>query len=415
MPKAGNKFAGSAQGTVAPGFEPVREEFERNFRKHGEVGAACAAYVGGDKVIDLWGGLRDKPTQAPWEENTRVLVFSTTKGVAGLTLALAHSRGYFEYSDPVAKYWPEFAQNGKQDITIAQLLSHQAGICAIDQRLTLDHMHDLDGLAAVLARQKPAWKPGTRHGYHGITIGWYEGELMRRVDPKHRTLGTFFREEIAEPLKLEFTIGTPKSIAEDRIAKLVDFAPWQSLLNLNKLPASFAISVLNPLTLTARTFRNPYVKRPGEISNALWRQPEIPAANGIGTARSLARLYSVFANGGSELGIKPATLNALAEAAPDPSGGKFDLILRANTTYSMGFFKQSDEFSFGSDTAFGTAGLGGSFAYCDPKNKTAFAYVMNKMDFYLWDDPREHALRTAFQASVEKMRLHNTDTIPVVK
>jgi CubicO group peptidase (beta-lactamase class C family) len=401
------------QGTIAPGFEPVRDAFEENFRKRGEVGAACAAYVGGEKVVDLWGGLRDKESKAPWEENTRVLVFSTTKGMAGLVMALAHSRGYFDYSDFVSKYWPEFAQNGKQEITIGQLLSHKAGLPSIDQRLTLEHMHNLDGLAAILAHQKPAWKPGTRHGYHGITLGWYEGELLRRVDPKHRTLGTFFREEIAEPLGLEFTIGTPASVPEERLATLIDFERWQALLNLHKLPPSFAMRVVNPLTLTAKSFGNPYVKRPGELANALWRAPEIPAANGVGTARSIARAYSVFANGAGELGIRPETLRALTEPAVAPSAGCFDLVLRTNTSYSMGFFKPSEDFPCASEQAFGCPGLGGSFGYADPKTKSSFAYVMNRMDFYLWNDPRESALRNAFQRCINAVPNQKTATVPV--
>lgn len=402
-------------GHVAPGFEPVRDEFERNFRERGEIGAACAAYVGGDKVVDLWGGLRDKRAQSPWEEDTMVLVFSTTKGMAGLAMAVAHSRGYFDYDDLVAKHWPEFAQNRKQDVTIRQLLSHQAGLCAIDETLTLQHMHNLDALSTILARQKPAWKPGTRHGYHGISIGWYEGELLRRADPQHRTLGRFFREQIADPLKLDFTIGTPITVPATRIATLYDYYPWQALGNLRKLPANFVFRVLNPFTITARSMRNPNVKRPGELSNELWRIPEIPSANGIGTARSIARAYSAFANGGSELGIKPATMLALTQPAIAPTGGPFDVVLRTNTSYSMGFFKPSADFPCAGETSFGGPGLGGSFAYAEPETKSAFAYVMNKMDFYLWDDPREGALRRAFQSCAAKMAREKTASIPVTR
>jgi CubicO group peptidase (beta-lactamase class C family) len=387
-------------GYTAPGFEPVRDEFVRNFRERGEIGAACAAYLENEKVVDLWGGIRETKSGAPWEKDTMVLVFSTTKGMAGLAMAVAHSRGYFDYNERVAKYWPEFAQGGKQNVTIRQLLSHQAGLCCLDVSLKLRHIREVDVLSGILARQRPSWEPGTRHGYHGISIGWYEGELLRRVDPQHRTLGRFFREELAQPLGLEFTIGTPATVPEERIAKLVDFAPWQVLLNLQKLPASFAFRVLNPLTMTAKSMRNPYVKRPGVFASKEWREVEIPAANGIGTARSIARTYSVFANGGSDLGIGAETLTALKEPAAPPTGGCFDLILRTNTSYSMGFFKPSKDFPSAGPQAFGCPGLGGSFAYADPENKTAFAYVMNRMDFYLWDDPRESALRHAFQQCV---------------
>jgi CubicO group peptidase (beta-lactamase class C family) len=400
-------------GYTAPGFEPVREEFEHNFRERREVGAACAAYVANEKVVDLWGGLRDRKTRAPWEENTMVMVFSTTKGMSGLAMALAHSRGYFEYENRVAKHWPEFGQSGKQDVTIRQLLSHQAGLCCMDVPLTIENVRNQHVLPGILARQKPAWVPGTHHGYHGITLGWYEGELLRRVDPKRRSLGRFFREEIAERLGLEFTIGTPPSIPDERIATLVDFAPWQSVFNLRKLPPSFAFRVLNPLTMTAKSMRNPHVKRPSEFAMKEWREPEIPAANGIGTARSLARAYSAFANGGEELGIRPETLRALMQPAIPPSGGRFDLILRANTSYTVGFFKSSADFPCAGESAFGCPGLGGSFAYADPQNKTSFAYVMNRMDFYLWDDPRERALRRTFQRCVSSVSNRKTGSVPL--
>jgi CubicO group peptidase (beta-lactamase class C family) len=176
-------------GVVAPGFEPVRAEFEANFSRRGELGAACAAYHRGALIVDLWGGYRDFSRGERWEEDTLVLVYSTSKGLAAITVAMAHSRGWLDFDAPVALYWPEFAQNGKERVTVRQLLAHQAGLCAIDERLTADRLGDLDGLAEVLARQRPAWEPGTRQGYHALSLGWYEGELIRRVDPQHRSLG----------------------------------------------------------------------------------------------------------------------------------------------------------------------------------------------------------------------------------
>src|SRR5215217_4881514 len=192
------------EGHVAPGFERVREEFERNFRRRREVGAACAAYHRGEKVVDLWGGFRDRQRTRRWQEDTMVLVYSTSKGLAAMTMALAHSRGLIEYDERVATYWPEFAQNGKERITVRQLLSHQAGLCAIDERLSSRNLGNPDEVDRILAAQAPAWRPGTRHGYHALSIGWYEAALIRRVDPQRRSLGRFFAEEIAEPLGLEF-------------------------------------------------------------------------------------------------------------------------------------------------------------------------------------------------------------------
>ena len=196
-------------GWVAPGFEEVETEFRKNFAERGEVGAACAIYHQGKKVVDLWGGYRDHKTRAPWEEDTLVLVFSVTKGMAAMAVAVAHSRGLLDYDEKVATYWPEFAQHGKENITVRQLLSHQAGLSAIDEPLDLETIADQETLATILARQKPAWVPGTRHGYHMWTIGWYMGELIRRVDPQRRNLGQFFQDEVAKPLDLEFYIGLP--------------------------------------------------------------------------------------------------------------------------------------------------------------------------------------------------------------
>lgn len=182
--EAGNR---KIRGHVAPGFEPVREEFERNFSERGELGAACCAYLDGEKVVDLWGGSRDRRTGAPWERDTPVLVFSTTKGVSALAVALAHSRSLIDYDERVAAYWPEFAHNGKGGVTVRQLLNHRAGLRAVDEPLNPRVLSDLDRVAGILARQRPAWKPGTRQGYHYLTLGLCENELLRRVDPRGRS------------------------------------------------------------------------------------------------------------------------------------------------------------------------------------------------------------------------------------
>ena len=207
-------------GWVAPGFEEVRAEFERNFAERGEIGAAVAAYWRGEKVVDLWGGRRTPDGDAPWNEDTMVVVISTTKGLAAMTLAVANSRGWLDYDAPVAAYWPEFAQNGKGAVTVRQLLGHEAGLVWLDEQLRLEDLRDLDYVARVLARQKPAWPPGTRHGYHAMTIGLYMQELIRHVDPAHRTLGRFFHEEIAGRSELDFYIGLPPEIPDERLAKL---------------------------------------------------------------------------------------------------------------------------------------------------------------------------------------------------
>ena len=193
----------SVRGQVAAGFEEVRAEFERNFAERGEIGAAVAAYWRGEKVVDLWGGRRTPEGTAPWNEDTMVVVMSSTKGLSAMTLALANARGWLDYEAPVARYWPEFAQNGKGAVTVRQLLGHEAGLVLLDEKLTIEQLRDLDDVARLLARQKPAWPPGTRHGYHTMSLGLYMQELIRHVDPAQRTLGRFFHEEIAVPLGLE--------------------------------------------------------------------------------------------------------------------------------------------------------------------------------------------------------------------
>jgi CubicO group peptidase (beta-lactamase class C family) len=288
-------------GWVAPGFEEVRAEFDRNFAARGEIGAAVAAFWRGEKVVDLWGGRR-KPTGAePWNEDTMVVVNSTTKGLAAMTVAVANSRGWIDYDARVAEYWPEFAQNGKGAITVRQLLSQEAGLVWLDEPLHPEDLNDLDYVAGVLARQKPAWEPGTRHGYHAMTIGLYMQELIRHVDPAHRTLGRFFHEEIARPLQIDFYIGLPPEIPDERLAQLRTFTPARGIAALRSTPIRMVMRILWPWSSLRKSMLfadlDPNDRRSLEI--------EIPAGNGVGTARAIARAYSAFAEGGAELGITP--------------------------------------------------------------------------------------------------------------
>src|SRR3982751_5014060 len=208
------------EGSVSQGFEAVRHAFVENFTRRGELGGACCVYQDGEKVVDLWGGVRDRASGEPWRPDTMVVIHSATKGLAAMVIALAHSRGWLDYDERVCRYWPEFAQAGKERITVRQLLAHQAGLFAFDEPVDRSVVADLDRLAAVLARQKPAWEPGTRQAYHAITLGFYEGELLRRVDPTHRSLGQFFQDEIASPLGLDAYIRLPESIPNSRLATI---------------------------------------------------------------------------------------------------------------------------------------------------------------------------------------------------
>ena len=391
----------TVQGTVAPGFERVRDAFEQNFRTRRELGAACCVYVKGERVVDLWGGLRDAQTRAPWEADTMVIVFSTTKGMTAVALAVAHSRGLFDWDEKVATYWPEFAQNGKGDVTVRHLLSHQAGLSAVDEPLDPRKLADLDGLARVLAAQKPSWAPGTRSGYHAISIGWYESELLRRIDPKQRSAGRFFADEVAKPLGIDFFIGLPDAVKDDRIAKMIAVNKLRLLFKINAktLPWPFVRDMLMPKRLAARTFSNPDVRAAELVKMPEYRTLEMPASNGIGSARAIARVYSSMASGGAELGIKPATFDALKKAPILPSGGPRDLVLHVDAAFSCGFTKPCPMVQFGtSASAFGTPGAGGSFGFADPDRELGYAYVMNRMGYHIADDPREKALRDATYA-----------------
>ena len=230
-------------GHVSAGFESVREAFVDNLIHRHELGGACCAYYHGEKVVDLWGGIRNKQTGEPWLRDTMVVVHSATKGLAAMTIALAHSRGWLDFEACVSAYWPEFAQQGKEGITVRQLLAHQAGLFAIDEPVDRETVADLDRLAVVLARQKPVWEPGTRQAYHALTLGFYEGELLRRVDPQHRSLGQFFYEEIASPLELDVYLRLPEDIPNSRLATL---APPGRMQMLFGFPLRLVVDAMNP-------------------------------------------------------------------------------------------------------------------------------------------------------------------------
>jgi CubicO group peptidase (beta-lactamase class C family) len=309
---------------------------------------------------------------------------------------LAASQGLVSYDTKVADYWPEFAQGGKGTITVRQLLSHQAGLPAIDPPLTLQDLADPPKMSAKLAAQVPAWTPGTRHGYHGYTLGWYEGELIRRADPARRSLGQFFAEEIAKPLGLDFYIGLPASVNRDRVAYLHAWPNAKLLLHLNKWPPRFvAAALFNPFSLTARSVAIAKgISSFAHFNREELRVVEMPAANGTGTARSIARLYGSAATGGSEIGFSPGVLDALKKAAMPPTNGVRDKVMHTDTSFSLGFGKPTPIAAFGSsDNAFGTPGLGGSFGFADPDTGIGYGYVMNKLGFHPVSDPRELALR----------------------
>ena len=377
-------------GFVSNGYEAVREAFAENFVKRREVGAACCVYHRGQKVVDLWGGVRNKATGEPWEEDTMALVYSATKGLAAMTLAVAHSRGWLDYDELVSTYWKEFAQNGKENITVRQLLAHQAGLFAFDEPLDRSVVADLDRLADLMARQKPTWEPGTRQAYHAITIGFYEAELLRRIDPQHRSLGQFFKDEIATPLGFDFFIGLPESIPDSKLASLVAPSFGEVLMGF---PIRSSIAMLNPHSNFRRALRGSEL--PHDQQRIYARDLEIPAGGGVGTARAIAHAYSVLATGGKELNLRSETLADLSAPAIPASGGFYDECVKGEVEFSLGFMKSCKGFPFGYPGSFGAPGAGGSLGYADPRARIGYAYVPNRTGVTLGGDPRDVAIRTA--------------------
>ena len=400
----------SVQGRVEPGFEPVREAFQENLDRRGELGAACALLHEGRLVVDLWGGVRDPRRAAPWEADTLALVYSVAKGVSAMVCGLLHDRGQLDYDEPVATYWPAFAQNGKADITVRQLLDHEAGLAAIDERLDPALLADADQMAAILERQRPSHPPGERHTYHAISLGFYQSELVRRIDPAGRTLGRFLTEELAVPLDAECYIGLPADVPPARVAPIESLSPFGMVLHPKALSPRLIAAIAWPWSLTARALRNPKLSGPAALDAPAFRAVEMPASNAITNARSLVRLYGAFLEPAAASDASPAVhLSAATKrlyAAPTrlPPAGGWDQVFQRHTAFTLGFMKPCRDFRFGSsERAFGAPGLGGSFAFADPDTRSAYAYVTNRLGYSVFDEPRERALRAACDACLRTL------------
>jgi CubicO group peptidase (beta-lactamase class C family) len=368
-------------GSCDPRFARVREEFERNFAERGEVGASVCVLVGGDPVVDLWGGVARPDTGMPWERDTVSIVYSCTKGATALCAHILADRGLLDLDAPVVRYWPEFGQAGKEAITVAMLLSHQAGLPAVRRALPPGAFYDWNLMTAALAAEAPFWTPGTRNGYHLITFGWLVGEVVRRVSG--RSLGTFFREEVAEPLGLDFWIGLPEEV-EPRVAPMIAADPPGP----SDIPTPFfQVAMSDPQSIQALALLNVggYL---GEVDSRAAHAAEIGGAGGITNARGLAGMYAPLAAGGEHRGVRlvgPATLARLAAVA---SATGEDATLLIPTRFGLGFMKSMDnrrqppgrqESAILSETAFGHVGAGGSLGFADPEAQLAFGYSMNRM------------------------------------
>lgn len=382
-------------GTVSPGFEPVRDAFVANFVGRAELGGAVCVVHEGEVVVDLWGGVRDTATDAPWTAGTMTLVHSTTKGLAAVVLALLHSRGLLDHEERVATYWPEFAQRGKEHITVRQLLAHQAGLFAFDEHVDAEVVADLDRLAGVMERQRPIWPPGERQAYHAITLGFYENELVRRIDPARRTIGRVLHEDIAVPLGVgdEVYIGTPRSVPDERLAALVPPGWWA---RLTSMPPRFMIDAVRPSSVLHRALvANPGTSFYVDPDHVIVRDLEVPSGGAVTTARALATIYGAMAAPGGPLQLREGTLRALAGPATPARHGFHDELFRGPAAFSLGFMKPNDTIDFGSAAAFGAPGTGGSMGFADPADGLGYGYVTDRMGMHLEGDPRDLALRDA--------------------
>jgi CubicO group peptidase (beta-lactamase class C family) len=391
----------TVEGHVSRGLEAVRDAFAENFIRRRELGGACCVFHKGENVVDLWGGIRNKQTGEPWERDTMVVVHSASKGLAAMTLAVAHSRGWLDYEERVCAYWPEFAQQGKERITVRQLLAHQAGLFAIDEPVNRRTLADLDRLAVILARQKPAWEAGTRQAYHALTLGFYEGELLRRVDPCHRSLGQFFHDEIATPLGEDMYIGLPETLPNSRLATIAPPRPFDMLFGF---PLRFTLEAMNRRSNIYRALEiNPGTRVYFDEQRVYARDLEVPSGGAVSTARAIAHAYHVFATGGRELGLRKETLDLLAAPAIPPTRGFYDECLKGDgVQFSLGFMKPSAVWPFGNASSFGSPGAGGSLGFADPAAGIGYGYVTSQMGIALTGDPRDVALRDALYAALEK-------------
>ncbi|WP_417514066.1 serine hydrolase domain-containing protein [Minwuia sp.] len=391
-------------GQVAKGFESVRDAFEANFSERGEVGASCCVTIDGEVVADLWGGVADPETERPWEEDTVSVVFSATKGATAICAHHLIDQGGFSLATPVADIWPEFARNGKESATVRMMLDHTVGVPVIREKLKKDGIYDWDYMCERLAAEEPFWRPGERGGYHGLTFGWTVGELVRRHSGK--SLGTFFKDHIADPLGLDFWIGLPEEI-EPRVAPMIfrrhqpgDPQPPFLEVGLNQpgsIPHLFLFNSGGFLSHGCNT-------REGHAA-------ELGGAGGITNGKGLAFMYRPFANGGSWDGVTLAGADTIAAMSEVSAASNLDATLQIPVRFGPGFMKSMDHRALGMEggiigaQAFGHIGAGGSLGFADPENGISFGYTMNRMGEGLLLNDRGQALVDAVYESIGGMEI----------
>jgi len=374
------------QGFCDEQFASVKETFRKNFDDGLEIGASFAATINGKFIINLWAGYADAAQTLPWEENTIVNVYSTTKVMTAICTLMLVDRNLLDLNAPVAKYWPEFAQNGKEKIPVRYLLSHMSGLSGWEKRITMEDFYNWDKSVNLLAEQKPWWEPGTKSGYHSSTFGNLLGELVRRITGK--TIGTFFREEVAEPLKADFHIGLPEEYFS-RVGELIP--PHQTDMSQN---GEFDLN-----SIAAKTFLNP-ILNPKDTKTRAWRVAELPADNGHGNAMSIAKITAAIACGGELDDVHILSMDTIEKALEEQSYDT-DLVLMIPIRFGLGFGLQNKERPIGpNQRILYWGGWGGSVSIMDLDAKLSIAYVMNKMVTTTTGDPRSTRLIEALYDSI---------------
>lgn len=381
-------------GTVAGGFEPVREAFARNFAALGDRGAAVTVYRDGHRVVDLWAGTRDVDGTAPWQHGTAQIVRSATKGVAAAVVLLLAQRGLLDLDAPVASHWPAYKARGKEHTRVRHLLAHRAGVPVLDRPLTPAEAADPDIAAAAVAAQTPVWRPGTDHGYHAQTYSWLTGELVRRVTG--RSLGAWIADEIARPLDLDLWVGLPPEQA-GRVGRVAQVEAPPAPGGLRTRPKRAVVEAYaDPDSVTRRAFAA-ITPMPDENDPA-YRAAVLPASNGIATADGLARFYAALI--GEVDGVRLFTPETAARARAEHSAGP-DRVLVVNTRFGLGYMLHGPASPLLSPDSFGHPGRGGALGFADPESGIAFGYVTNGFRTSVTADARAQALVRAVRAAVD--------------
>jgi len=377
-------------GSVKPGFERVAEAFGKNFTEDIDVGAGFCVYQGDETLVDLWGGYTDRNYSGLWNESTLVNVYSTSKGMASLVVAMAVEAGLLSYDAPVSDYWPEL-RAGQNGLTVGQLLSHQGGLCGIEKPLQVTDLYDWERMVALLEAQEPLWTPGTIAGYHAITWGYLAGELVRRTlgaQLASQTLGQIFADKVALVLNADVHIGLP----EQDMSRVADLISPRQARSYAAIPVDegaavelshwYKLSLMNPLI-------GPY----RDVSTTDWRRAEIPAANGHATAKGIARVYASLANDGVFRGKRILEQDTILAATRVEVGVVKDAVLQRTVRRGRGFILNTDSAYGPNNSAFGHSGAGGSLGFADPVQRIGFAYVMNQMQGDLNSDEVSRAGR----------------------